>query len=50
MRELALIHDPHYRANPSLKDFAEVLRSPQKWKAFHIAVELHRNGSRPWVE
>ncbi|HEY9804540.1 MAG TPA: hypothetical protein V6D25_29680 [Leptolyngbyaceae cyanobacterium] len=48
-QRLALIHDPHHRANPNIKDFAEVLRCPQKWKAFDIAVELHRNGSRPWI-
>ncbi|MBD2505674.1 hypothetical protein [Anabaena azotica] len=48
-QRLSLITDQHHRANPSIKEFAEVSRCPQKWKAFDIAVELHRNGSKPWV-
>ncbi len=49
-QRLALIRDSHLRANPSTKkDFPKVLLCPQKFKAFDTAVELHRNGSRPWV-
>ncbi|BAT56933.1 hypothetical protein NOS3756_59450 (plasmid) [Nostoc sp. NIES-3756] len=48
-QRLSLIRDPHQRANLSLKDFPEVKYCPQKWKAFDIAVELHRNSSKPIV-
>ncbi|MBD2491944.1 hypothetical protein [Aulosira sp. FACHB-615] len=48
-QRLALITDPHFRANPSTKNFPEVKTDPTKFAAFDLAVELHRNGSRPWV-
>ncbi|MEJ1932026.1 hypothetical protein WDZ92_17440 [Nostoc sp. NIES-2111] len=48
-QRLALINDLHLRANASIKYFPEVKSCPQKYKAFDIAVELHRNSSKPWV-
>ncbi|MBW4689242.1 MAG: hypothetical protein KME40_30150 [Komarekiella atlantica HA4396-MV6] len=49
-QRLSLIRDSHLRVNPSIKkDFPEALSCPQKFYAFDTAVELHRNGSRPWV-
>ncbi|MEH1808408.1 hypothetical protein [Nostoc sp.] len=48
-QRLKLIQDPHLRANPNAKkDFPEVVLDPLKWWAFDAAVELHRNGSKPW--
>ncbi|MCC5640279.1 hypothetical protein LC593_31490 [Nostoc sp. CHAB 5844] len=48
--KLALINDLYLRANPSTKDFLEVLSNPVKFEAWVIATELHRNGSRPWED
>ncbi len=48
-QRLFLINDLHLRVNASIKDFPEVKYCPQKYKAFDIAVELHRNSSKPWV-
>ncbi|MBD2302606.1 hypothetical protein H6G80_31365 [Nostoc sp. FACHB-87] len=48
-QRLALIQNPHLRANPNTKDFPEVKTDPQKFAAFDLAVELHRAGSCPWV-
>ncbi|AFY45737.1 hypothetical protein [Nostoc sp. PCC 7107] len=49
-QQLALIKDPYLRANPNItKDFPTVISDPHKFAAFDIAVELHRDGSRPWA-
>ncbi|QLE45630.1 hypothetical protein FD723_35815 (plasmid) [Nostoc sp. C052] len=49
-QRLKLINDPYIKCNPNAKKyFPEVVSDQLKWESFDIAVELHRNNSKPWI-